>query len=104
MDEFKLLTTFRTHPDLHDRFRSKDLVLDWAKSYPMLFDEDDLRIAENQAHMGYHFYEWLAAVLIYHTYGYLSLVEQYEFKSHKHKQQIFQRLTTSEVIEFIVDR
>jgi len=39
----------------------------------MLFDEDDLRIAQNQAHLGYHFFEWLAAVLLYHMYGYFGV-------------------------------
>ncbi len=51
--------------------------------------------------MGYHFYEWLAAVLIYHTHGYLSLVEQYQFKSHSRKQSILRQLTSSLTLEFI---
>jgi hypothetical protein len=67
----------------------------------MSFDEYDLRIAKNQAELGYHYFEWLAAVLLYHTYGYLSLVEQYQFKNHKRKHAILKRLVEPRVIEFI---
>jgi len=104
MDEFQLIATFITHPNHHELFRSKDLVVEWARTYPMLFDDDDLRVAENQAHIGYHFYEWLAAVLIYHSFGYLSLIEKYEFKTHPQKQQILRRLAPRQVVDFILHR
>lgn len=101
MPDFEILASFVTHPNHHKLFRSKSLVLDWARTYPMIFDEDDIRIAENQAELGYHFYEWLAAVLLYHTYAYFSLVEQYQFKKHRTKQKILSELTRSNVIEFM---
>lgn len=73
----------------------------WAKTYPMLFDEDDLRIAENQTEMGYHFYEWLAAVLIYHSHGLFSLVEKYQFASHPRKQDKVDKLVEPRIAELI---
>jgi len=103
MAEFETLATFVTHPDHHNLFRSKQLVRLWARTYPMIFDEDDLRIAESQSDMGYHFHEWLAAVLLYHTYGYFSLIEKYEFKAHKHKQRLLRDLLELNVVEFIHD-
>lgn len=81
MIDFELFASYTTHANHHDLLRSKELVVQWAKTYPMLFDEDDLRIAENQADMGHHFYEWLAAVLICHNHGLFSLVEKYQFAS-----------------------
>lgn len=101
MSDFELLASYKTHPDHYQKFRTVDIFSQWAKMYPMLFDRDDLRIANNQAKMGYHFYEWLAAVLIYHSFGFYSLVEQYQFKNHHNKMEKLARLTNSELIEFM---
>jgi hypothetical protein len=74
---------FEYRPQPWDRFVSGELWWQWAKEYPQIFDGQYIQIAKNQAgpKMRYHFHEWLAAVLIFHTYGYLSLIEQYEFKA-----------------------
>ena len=101
MSKFEIVAKFVTHPDHHQLFRSKELVINWARTYPMIFDDDDLRIAENQAELGYHFHEWLAAVLLYHSFGYFSLIEQYQFKKHKRKQAVLKELTQPNVIEFM---
>jgi hypothetical protein len=101
MPDFELFASYFTHPGHHELFRSNELVTRWARTYPMLFDEDDLRIAQTQAEGGYHFYEWLAAVLIYHTHGLYSLVEQYQLGRHSSKQEKLAKLTTAEVVEFI---
>jgi hypothetical protein len=58
----------------------------------MLFDNDDISIALNQAKMGYHFHEWLAAILLFHTEGLYSLIEQYQFPKHKRKRNIMAKL------------
>jgi hypothetical protein len=88
-----------------DRFVSGELWKQWAKGYPDIFDEEDVRIAKSQAgpKMRQHFHEWLAAVLIFHTYGYLSLIEQYEFKKHKRKQAVAKPLLGDEVFKFVTD-
>ena len=101
MSDFELLAIYHTHSDLYRRFKAEDLSLSWASIYPMLFDEDDLRIAMSQAEMGYHFYEWLAAILIFHSYGLYSLVEQYQFKKHSNKQEKLAKLTNQDVISFM---
>jgi hypothetical protein len=79
------------------RFQSGVLAREWARRYPELFDADDLRLAGSQSHMGKHFFEWLAAILLYETTGYLSLVEKYEFARHKRKQAILGQLVPQSV-------
>lgn len=101
MAKFELLASFKTYPDLHEQFRSEELYNQWARNYPMLFDADDLRIAISQAGMGYHYYEWLSAILIFHTLGKYSLIEQYQFKNHLQKHDKLIQLTTNEVIDFM---
>jgi hypothetical protein len=93
------------HPSQWERFTSGQLWQDWAKSFPDIFDEMDVQIARNQAPppMRYHFFEWLAAVVLYQTTGYLSLVEQYEFPSHQRKRTILQRVVPPDLLEFITD-
>jgi hypothetical protein len=95
------LGKFPYRPQQRDRFKSGELREQWAKDYPAIFDEQDVQIAKNQ--LGYHFYEWLAAVLIFHTYGYLSLIEQCEFEKHKRKQEVIKRLLPPEVFTLVTD-
>ena len=85
----------------HMRFKSGELWREWAAEYPTIFDEDDVRLAESQAQLGFHFFEWLAAILLYHSTGFLSLVEQYQFKNHLVKQRILRELLKPEVITYI---
>ncbi len=82
-----------------EKFRAGDLREEWARIYPQLFDEDDIRIARAQP--TYHFYEWLAAVSIFKQTGELSLVEQYQFSSHRRKRLVVARLMTPELVRFI---
>jgi hypothetical protein len=62
-----------------DLSRSRGLAPEWARRFPKLLDEDDVRLVESQGEHGWHFVEWLAAIVLYHTTGYLSLVSKYEF-------------------------
>jgi len=73
MNEFKEFGTFTYKQELRDRFRSGDLVEQWANQYPQLFDEKTISHARNQAEFGFHFVEWLSAILVWHSTGYLSL-------------------------------
>ena len=93
--------TFVNNDALHNFFRNGQLVEEWSSMYPMLFDSDDTRIALHQRQDGYHFYEWLAAILLYHTTGLLSLVEQYTYPSHARKRQILKTMVSGEAIDFI---
>ncbi len=83
------------------RFRDGDLIRDWHARYPILFDERDFSIAVNQAHLGYHFFEWLAAVTLYECMGLLSLVEHYEYDKHKRKQSILTEIVPKETLALI---
>jgi VRR-NUC domain len=69
---------------------------------PGSFDDDDLRLANSQPAI--HFYEWLGAIVLHHTTGYLSLVEKYEFATHPRKQQIVAQLLPNPVRELLRDR
>ena len=78
------------------RFRSGELVKEWSRTYKEIFDKDDIRITAKQK--SYHFFEWLAAIVIYNTTGYLSLVEKYKSKNHLRKQEILRELFSDEMI------
>jgi hypothetical protein len=74
----------------------------WFKSYPMLFDERDLMLATNQPKN--HFFEWLAAVVVYETTGWLSLVEKYQFRGeHPAKYAIFAALVPEGVRHLLAE-
>ena len=90
------LTTIEYTGSQRDRFRSGELVRILARQYPKIFDKDDIRITKKQPN--YHFFEWLAAVIIYNSMGYLSLIEKYEFQNHERKQKILRKLMTNEQI------
>ena len=87
-----------------DAFVAADspLITRWAKEYDFLFDDIDIRTARNQAPIrksgwgGYHFYEWLAAILIYRATGMWSLVEGYQGQKHERKQRTLDQLLTNE--------
>lgn len=79
------------------------MVAEWYDRYPNLFDEQDFKIAMCQAHLGYHFFEWLAAVTLYECMGLLSLVEQYEYKSHQRKQALLSKIISRETLALIRD-
>jgi hypothetical protein len=76
-----------------ERWLSGRLAPEWRRRFPELFDVDDLRLAQGpQGPMGYHFVEWVAAIVLYHTTGYLSLVSKYEFGNHLAKQRVVAQL------------
>lgn len=87
--------TFPVTPQQRDCFVHGQLSQDWYNQYPAIFDKDDLRLAKSQPRN--HFYEWLAAILIYHSTGYHSLVEKYQFTKdgHKRKQEIIERINST---------
>jgi len=104
MAEIPVPTSFFTFRHLHQRWRDGQLAPGWASAYPAIFDHDDLRIARNQAHLGYHYHEWLSAILLYHTRGLLSLVEKYTFRSHERKRRVVERLCDAASTRFLLER
>jgi REP element-mobilizing transposase RayT len=85
--------------DQRERFKVGDLVHEWTERYPRIFDEQDRQIAFNQP--DYHFYEWLAAVLLRDSIGYLSLIEEYEFKVHKRQHEILRKIVSTDLYQLI---
>lgn len=65
----------------------------------MLFDDDDYRIATNQP--DYHFFEWLGAIKIFEDLGWMSLVENYQFKNHPRQREVFKSFVSDEIFHII---
>ncbi|MFP4621148.1 MAG: hypothetical protein ACLFM7_07535 [Bacteroidales bacterium] len=86
----------------HSNFKNGSLISKWANAYPEIFDEDDIRLARDQAKYGHKFYEWMGAVVIYNTIGYLSLMQEYELTSHKRKHAAFQNIVDSKTFQYIM--
>jgi hypothetical protein len=71
----------------------------WAKQYPMLFDKNDISNAKNQPKN--HFFEWLAAIVIFNTTGNLSLVEKYEFQNQPRKRKILKMILNKDQLDIL---
>jgi len=82
----KSLGTIIFSEEQRAKFSSGQLAAEWFQRYPQLFDQDDCRLVAKGKN--YHFFEWLGAIIIYETIGYLSLVEKYQFKNHKRKTEV----------------
>lgn len=79
--------SFSYHPNQRARFRDGSLVQEWSNRYPNLFDDDDRRVLRTDHQRKFHFLEWLSAILIFESTGYLSFVEKYTTKSHPTKRR-----------------
>tara|TARA_B100002019_G_scaffold157497_1_gene135638 strand:- start:190 stop:681 length:492 start_codon:yes stop_codon:yes gene_type:complete len=99
---FETLYQLSTSREQYERFKSGALAEQWFGRYPELFDDDDIRVARTQSKLGLHFFEWLSALTIYESLGYLSLVESYEFKVQKRKQRILRELLPSDVLDVVL--
>jgi len=82
--------------DLRGRW-PKPLANEWRAEYPQLFDDDDLRLAMNQATN--HFCEWFLAIHIFRTEGSLSMVEKYLFANHPEKAKRLTSILTNPQLE-----
>lgn len=99
MSSFPKIAEVACHPKRRQAFREGTLRERWYAAYaPIgLFDEDDIRLARNQPWS--HFYEWLAAVSLYETTGWLSLIEKYQF-AHERKRHVLDRLGADGLLSF----
>jgi hypothetical protein len=104
MTVFTEILEFEVDSKERELFKSGKLWQEWHRRYPEIFDDDDLRLAQNQAHLGYHYCEWQAAIFLYEKTGYRSLVEKYHFRRHKNKQNILRKLVSPELLLFIADK
>lgn len=86
--------TFSFHRRQRERFREGALVREWCARYPQLFDKDDQRGLATRHQRKYHFLEWLAAILLFESSGYVSLVEKYTASDHPEKRDKLRSVLT----------
>jgi hypothetical protein len=98
LPDYRILPAVTASAIEKTRFHAGPLRIEWAVQYHQIFDEQEVRIAANQA--GGHFFEWFAAVHLHETTGWLSLVESYQFKVQKWKRNVLRKLGAADLIEF----
>jgi hypothetical protein len=64
----------------------------------------ELAVLRRQTTRPEHFYEWLAAIVLHHATGYLSLVSKYEFAKHRRKHEIIEKLLPADLLPMLRDR
>jgi len=84
------------NPELRKRFKSGELMRVWSRRYKKIFDVNDRKLAKSQNER--HFYEWLAAILLYQSTGYISLIEKYQFSKETRKRAILDKLNRKGLI------
>lgn len=95
--------TFTYHPDQRKRFRDGSLADEWRLRYSMLFDAKDRELLKTEHQAQYHFFEWLAAVLLYEATGYLSLVEGYTAKTHEEKREKLRKAVSVDIFNWLAE-
>ncbi|UUZ73316.1 VRR-NUC domain-containing protein [Polaromonas sp. P1(28)-8] len=93
--------SFSFHLRQRERFHEGSLAHEWRDRYPQLFDADDQRMLTTQHQRRYHFFEWLSAILLFESTGYLSMVEKYTSQSHRSKRQRLEALLPSALFEWL---
>jgi hypothetical protein len=83
---------------LRDKWRGR-LPEEWKRSYPQLFDDDDMRLSQQG---GYHFFEWLAAIYLFHRDGALSLIEKYTYRNHKQKRAVLDSILRPQERDYLI--
>ena len=78
------------------------LWLHWFDKYPQLFDGRDLDLVKTQAALTNHFVEWLAAIVLYSSTGYYSLISHYEIPNHERKHALLKELVPTDLYEAIL--
>ena len=81
------------------RFRHGALWRQWAREYPWVFDEADVRLVAPRARHGRLFSEWLAATF-YGRQGYRVLIGKYQFAmAQPRKSETFRRIAPKAVVD-----
>ena len=93
------LGTFLVPQDRQALWKALDLQRMWAAQYPRLFDEEDLRLATGrQGVRGFHFVDWLGAIIVSTITGYDALVSKYQYPRHARKRQVVAALGLTNVL------
>ena len=91
-------TTIHFSLKMRDRW-PRPLAAEWQATHPDLFDADDLRLTHTQPEK--HFYEWLAAIHLFHRDGALSLIEKYGYANHAHKVEQLDKILGTDGAAFV---
>lgn len=94
---------FSYHYHQRERFRDGSLVEEWSLRYPQLFDDDDRRVLITEHQRRFHFLEWLSAILLFESTGYLSFMEKYTAKSHPAKREKLQAFLPAELYKWLLE-
>jgi hypothetical protein len=89
------------HREQRLRFAQGSLRKEWFEHYPQLFDVDDFRRAKNRTRP-YYFFEWLGAIVLYHSMGYYSLVTKYQTDARK--CAILKKTVSATVLDLLLNR
>lgn len=92
---------FSFHSRQRERFRDGSLVHEWSERFPQLFDDADRRVLSTEHQRKYHFLEWLSAILLFESTGYLSFVEKYTAKSHTEKRRKLEVLLPPKLFKWL---
>lgn len=85
-------------------WRSGHVAPSWRAAMPNVFDDDDLRLARTRWSQGRHYFEWAAARHLHTHSGWHVLVAKYEFRNHKRKRAVVERMLSPEVLQVIRGR
>src|SRR5579863_2376031 len=82
------VTTIFCPPGLRELWRQAGSPLPtfWHEHYSLLFDDEDLRIANGPQRLN-HFSEWFAAIHLFHRDGSISFIEKYDtYENHRNNR------------------
>lgn len=99
---FLHIGTVEFEPGQRAAFAAGRLRQRWWREYPELFEPQDAVLAKNQR--AYHFYEWLAAIILHQATGYHCLVGKYQFNNHPRKRAALAKLLNPAVRELLDGR
>jgi hypothetical protein len=89
------------HPEQRRKFGQGSLREEWIERYPQLFDKDDSRRARSWKRPVY-FFEWLAAIVLYHSTGYYSLITKYQ--TDPRKRDVLKKMLPPQVLDLLLNR
>ena len=89
------------HSSQRLQFGEGALRRQWFSQFPQLFDQEDFVRARNRTRP-YFFYEWLAAIVLHQSTGFLALVTRYQ--TDIRKRAILPKIVSPEVLSALEDR
>jgi hypothetical protein len=101
MDTFIDIGCLEYHSDQRLEFGEGTLRQQWFAQFPQLFDLEDFTRASNRTRP-YFFYEWLAAIVLHQSTGFLALVTRYQ--TDMRKRSLLPSILPSTVLSVLDNR